>query len=97
MRSERPAAGLTYSRFSLSLGENSELVPKMEVALHSSLAALPTSSQNARPKSALTTLSNHRHNAGFLMPNFLPRLHNLRVKFHHLTFLVSQRSILLLA
>ena len=30
------------------------------------------------------------------MPYFLPRLHTPRVKFHHLTFFISQRSLLLL-
>jgi len=30
------------------------------------------------------------------MPNFLPRLHTPRVKFHRLTIFISQRSILLL-
>jgi len=43
MRSERPGAGLTHSRFPSVLGENSESVPKVVVALHSSLAALPSS------------------------------------------------------
>jgi hypothetical protein len=49
------AFGTSCGRFnsfkvSLSLAENAELVPKMEVALHSSLAALLTSSSKRPAK-----------------------------------------------